>query len=78
MFKCLTYFLLIPFIICCQENIWNTFVNNPEKKEYLACQQQIIIFLESDDFNGADSITTNEKCGAQLVANHLIELGHRR
>lgn len=27
---------------------------------------------------GADSVTTNEKLGAQLVANHLIELGHRR
>ena len=26
---------------------------------------------------GIDSITTNEKCGAQLVASHLIELGHR-
>jgi LacI family transcriptional regulator, galactose operon repressor len=27
---------------------------------------------------GADSITTNEKCGAKLVADHLIKLGHRR
>lgn len=27
---------------------------------------------------GADSVTTNEELGAQLVAEHLIELGHRR
>jgi LacI family transcriptional regulator len=27
---------------------------------------------------GADSITTNEEHGAQLVATHLLELGHRR
>ncbi len=26
---------------------------------------------------GADSVTTDEKHGAQLVANHLLELGHR-
>jgi LacI family transcriptional regulator len=51
-----------------------------EHHEELASRNVPVVTIDHElpSQYGADSVTTNEELGAQLVANHLIELGHRR
>jgi LacI family transcriptional regulator len=51
-----------------------------EHHEELASRNVPVVTIDHElpSKYGADSITTDEEQGARLVANHLIQLGHRR